>query len=289
MLAPEAVAGIAATLSQYANGSREALLTPQFEIVYEYAPKNGPKTFDFNLIHESVWRGWDHDRRLPEKVELVEFLDLLTATAATWIPQQHKPRFTIIGFTLTYDEPATIPSDNDAGNGDVDPEPTRVAFAADVDGRRYHAISTGNQADPAQISEPGESLPDHAVAPALGYRRIAAMSALARLIDIATSTPGPQPDPADNGGLDPDELAAGELVTVTGDGWDDDQRGQLWVVLDTFLAYTIAVLGGDGYQWPNVPRGELTPVTPDSIQRVQRSDGTYGYVGADSTHPGPTR
>lgn len=289
MLAQDAVAGIAATLSQYANGSREALLTPQFEIVYEYAPKNGPKAFDFNLIHESVWRGWDHDRRLPERVELVEFLDLLTATAATWLPQQQKPRFTVIGFTLTYDEPPTLPSDHDAGNSDVGPEPTRVAFAADVDGRRYHAIGGRSQADPAQISEPGEPLPDHAVAPALGYRRIAAMSALTRLIDIAASTPGPQPDPADSGGPDLDELAPGELVTVTGDRWDDDQRGQLWVVLDTFLAYTIAVLGGDGYQWPNVRRGELTPVTPDSIQRVQNSDGTYGYVGADSTHPGPAR
>jgi hypothetical protein len=73
---------------------------------------------ELNLIHELVWRGWDarfarpaaSDEQLPEQVELVEFLDLLTATAPRWLPEQQRDaRFTIFRFTLMYNEPPTIP------------------------------------------------------------------------------------------------------------------------------------------------------------------------------------
>lgn len=83
---------------------------------------------------------------------------------------------------------------------------------------------------------------------------------------------------------DRDVLVAGELVTVTGDRFDDERK-QLWVVVDYFHDYTIAVLGGNGYQWARIPRGELAPAAPQWIRRVIRGDRTYSYIGADSTEP----
>lgn len=109
MLPPTAVAGITAALGGYANGSGDALPRLQVEIMYEYAPKNGPKALEFSLIH---------DGQLAEQVGPVEVLDRLTATASRWLPeQQREARFTIVGFTLMYDEPSTWHSDYEAGDG----------------------------------------------------------------------------------------------------------------------------------------------------------------------------
>jgi hypothetical protein len=295
MLPPTAVTGIAAALGGYANHSRDVLPNPQFEIIYEYAPKTGPLELDFNLIHESVWRGWDarfarptpSDEPLPEQVELLEFLDLVTATAPRWLPEQQRDaRLTIFGFTLMYDEPPTIPTNHDAGDSLPGPAVTRVLLAVDLDGRRYEIPpGAGHPSGSVQVSEPGTPLPDDADSPGQRHRR-AALSALAHLAEVAAALPAPQP--ADRDGTedaDPDVLVAGELVIVTGDRFDDDQRKQLWVVVDAFFDYTIAVLGGDGYQWARIPRSELTPVTPQWIRRVIRGDRTFGYIGADSAEP----
>lgn len=162
----------------------------------------------------------------------------------------------------------------------------RVVLAVDVDGRRYEMrLGAGHPSGSVQVSEPGTPLPDDAGSPGQRNRR-AALSALAHLAEIAAAMPGPQP--ADRDGTDEadrDVLVAGELVTVTGDRFDDDQRKQLWVVVDAFFDYTIAVLGGDGYQWARIPRGELTPAAPLWIRQVIRGDHTFGYIGADSTEP----
>lgn len=132
-------------------------------------------------------------------------------------------------------------------------------LAVDLDGRRYETlIGTGHPSGSAQVSEPGTPLLHDAGSPRLRIRR-AALSALAHLAEMAVAMPGPQP--ADSDGVDEgdrDVLVAGELVTVTGDRFDDDQRKQLWAVVNAFFDYTIAVLGGDGYQWARIPRGELT-------------------------------
>jgi len=289
MLARSAVDGIVAALRERASDSHEALLTPQLEIIYEYAPKNGPKALDFNLIHESVWRHWDGDRHLPVRVGLAEFLDLVTATAAQWLPQhQQGPQFTVIGFTLMYDEPLTVPTDHVPGDGFIVPAPTRVLVAVDVDGRSYQLMrGVGPMAAFVQVDAP--------VTPPLGpvrdpgiHDRQATLSALAQLVAVVPRT---QPDDGAEevgGGAEEvgsDELVLGELVTVVGDRWDDDERNQLWVVVDNFFDYTIAVLGGNGYHWAKIPRGELTPVAPEWIRRVIRGDRTYGYVGADSIEP----
>jgi hypothetical protein len=289
MLAPTAVAGIAAAIGGYVNGGRDDLPSLQFEIIYEYAPKNGPKALEFNLIHRLVSRGGDADRQVPEQFTLVEVLDLLTSSAPRWLAQQQRDaRFTIVGFALMYDEPLTFPTNHGAGDDVLDPAVTRVVVAVDVDGRRYEMLlDTGQPAQSVQVSEPGTPLPDDAASPRPRNRR-AAWSALTQIVDIATAIPGLQPDAADSDGTeeaDRDVLVAGELVTVTGDRFDDDERKQLWVVVDYFDDYTIAVLGGNGYQWARIPRGELAPAAPQWIRRVIRGDRTYGYIGADSTEP----
>lgn len=287
MLPSTAVAGITAALGDYANDALDGPPRLQVEIIYEYAPKNGPKALEFNLIHDArSARPASSDEQLPEQVGLVEFLDRLTATAPRWLPdQQREAGFTIFGFTLTFDEPFTVPTNHDAGAGLPDPARTRVVLAVDVDGRRYEKLlGAGHRSPSVQVSEPGTPLPDDADLPSLGNRR-AALSALAHLAEVASTMPAPQPDTDGTEAADDDVLVAGELVTVTGDRFDDDQRKQLWVVVDAFFDYTIAVLGGNGYQWGHIPRGELTPVTPQWIRRVIRGDRTYGYIGADSTEP----
>jgi hypothetical protein len=288
MLQPEAVASLTAALTDYANGSYETLPAPQFQVISQYAPKNGPKTLDFNLIHESVWRRWDSDRQLPDQVGLHEFTDLLSTTGSQWLPRhQRQPQFTVIGFTLTYDEPLESADSHEPGGGSAPVgEPTRVVVAADVDGRRYHVVrAAGQPAGTAQVSEPGTPLPADPTDPPAQNRR-AALYALTRLVDIATATTDPQHNTSDGtDGPDLGVLMPGELVTVTGDRWDDDERQQLWVVVDYLDQYTIAVLGGDGYQWSGIPRGELAVAAPQWIRRIIRHDNTYGYIGADTTMP----
>jgi hypothetical protein len=289
MLPPTAVTGIAAALGGYANGSRDALPRLQFEIIYEYAPKNGPKELEFSLIHDARFaHPASSDEQLPEQIGLVEFLDRLTATAPRWLPEQQRDaRFTIFGFLLIFDEPLTAPADHDADDRRLDPAVTRAVLAIDVDGRRYEMlVGAGHPSPSVQISEPGTPLPNDADSPNLRNRR-AALTTLAHLAEAAAAMPALQPA-ADSDSAEEDDrdvLVAGELVTVTGDRFDDDQRKQLWVVVDAFFDYTIAVLGGDGYQWGHIPRSELTPVTPQWIRRVIRGDRTFGYVGADSTDP----
>jgi hypothetical protein len=74
------------------------------------------------------------------------------------------------------------------------------------------------------------------------------------------------------------DLDPGVIVTVTPSERNDEPPGRLFVVIDGFDAprYTIAVLGGDGYQYPNVPDDALTVVTPAHI--VLDPTTTGGYV-----------
>lgn len=273
MLAPETVASLINGLTAYADADRVVLPAPEFQVISEYAPANGPKCLDFNLIHETVWRGLDHDRDLPEQVGPAELTELLTSAAAEWLPQVRQPQFTIVGFTLMYDDPAVLAGldSNAAGTS------TRIVMALDTDGRCY--LGAGSDGT-VQVIEPDLPLPIDATSPLYG-RAHAARSALGRLLATAADDRGhdsaEQTHDRDSGPLVP-----GDIVAVRGDRWDDDQRAQLWVVVDTFIDYTVAVLGGDGYQTPRVPRSDLTPVAPRWIRKVRRDD-TYAYVGTDTT------
>lgn len=287
MVPSTAVAGIAAALGGYANGNLDNPPSLQVEIIYEYAPKNAPKELEFSLIYHSVYGGLDAVAQSPEQGGFVEFLDALTSTAPQWLSQQQRDaRFTIFGFALIYDEPLALPTNHDAGHGHPEPKRTRVVIAVDMDGRRYEMLAgPGQPAQSVRVSEPGTPLPDDPGSPSLRSRR-AVWSALARLVDVAAVIPAARAEAADSDGTGTpgsDELVAGELVTVSGDRFDDDERRQLWVIVDHFDDYTIAVLGGDGFQWAHIPRGDLTPAEPRWIQRVIRGDRTYGYVGVDST------
>lgn len=287
MLTPETVTHLTAGLTQYATSRRAPMAAPEFQIILEYRPVNGPRAFDFNLIHESVWRAWDSDRPLPARVGVTEFSDLLVATAARWLPQQQKPQFTIVGFTLMYDdltEPVIDPSHGPGPDQDAAGTPIRVLVAVDIDGRRYHMIlGDGRPSGAVFVTEPGMPVPVTADDPLAGSGS-AALDALNHLVALTASDPGrgatDQPDRADTG-----PLVHGEIVTVRGDRWDDEQRAQLWVVVDDFDDYAIAVLGGDGYQWRRVPRRDLTAVAPAWIRREVRADATYGYVDADTAAP----
>ena len=75
-------------------------------------------------------------------------------------------------------------------------------------------------------------------------------------------------------------LDAGAIVTVTPTQGIDEPPGRLFVVIDGFDAprYTIAVLGGDGFQYPNVEGDQLTVVTPAHIVPDTSTNG--GYVTA---------
>ena len=278
MLSPEAVASLIAGLTEYAGGDRAALPAPEFQVISQFAPANGPKSLDFNLIHESVWRGWDLDRQVSGLMGVAEFTDLITSTANQWLRQQCKPMFTIVGFTLLYDDP----TDTTAGPGGV---ATRVAAAADMDGRIYFVSTIAGRSGTVQVAEPGTPPTFDATDQLPPGNLPVALSALTRLVAIAADDlwHDAVDQPSDNDG---GPLVAGEIVTVHGDRWDDDARAKLWVVIDDFADYTIAVLGGDGYQWPRVPRGELTPVSPDRIRKVRRDD-TYAYARDDSTAPTP--
>ncbi|MGC4885743.1 hypothetical protein [Micromonospora sp. DT227] len=44
--------------------------------------------------------------------------------------------------------------------------------------------------------------------------------------------------------------------------------------------YTLALLGGNGYPWPNVAREDIIPVTPQQIARVATGDGAAVYAAA---------
>ncbi|MEU2610680.1 hypothetical protein ABZ570_03705 [Micromonospora sp. NPDC007271] len=74
-------------------------------------------------------------------------------------------------------------------------------------------------------------------------------------------------------------LEPGEIVTVA-PALVDEMGEYLYVVIDGFNdpRYTLARLGGDGYQWPNVPREHLNPVAPERIIRVSDKDGEAAYV-----------
>ncbi|RKF22819.1 hypothetical protein [Micromonospora globbae] len=74
-------------------------------------------------------------------------------------------------------------------------------------------------------------------------------------------------------------LDAGEIVTVA-PALVDEMGGYLYVVIDGFddPRYTLARLGGDGYQWPNVAREHLIPVAPERIIRVDGADGEAAYI-----------
>lgn len=82
------------------------------------------------------------------------------------------------------------------------------------------------------------------------------------------------------GGTDeapPEVLDAGVIVTVAPAETIDEPPGRLFVVVDGFDAprYTIAVLGGDGFQYPNVPGDQLIVVTPAHIVIDITTSGGY--------------
>ncbi|MEU7171504.1 MULTISPECIES: hypothetical protein [Micromonospora] len=74
-------------------------------------------------------------------------------------------------------------------------------------------------------------------------------------------------------------LQPGEIVTVAS-ALAAEMGRYLYVVVDGFLdpRYTVARLGGDGYQWPNVHRKDLIPAAPLSIIRVTDADGEAAYT-----------
>lgn len=71
-------------------------------------------------------------------------------------------------------------------------------------------------------------------------------------------------------------LDAGVIVTAA-TAEIDEPPSRLFVVIDGFDAprYTIAVLGGDGFQYPNVPHEVLTVVAPDHIVLDPTTNGGY--------------
>jgi hypothetical protein len=83
-------------------------------------------------------------------------------------------------------------------------------------------------------------------------------------------------DDATNVEDDAPVLDPGVIVTATADEVDEPS-GRLFVVIDGFNAprYTIAVLGGDGFQYPNVPHEVLTVVAPDHIIVDPMTNGGY--------------
>ncbi|MEV0003489.1 hypothetical protein AB0H28_14540 [Micromonospora sp. NPDC050980] len=74
-------------------------------------------------------------------------------------------------------------------------------------------------------------------------------------------------------------LDAGEIVTVA-PALMVEMGPCLYVAIDGFddPRYTIARLGGDGYQWPNVNREDLIPTAPRHIVRVTDADGDIAYI-----------
>jgi hypothetical protein len=276
------VATLAAGLVEYAASDRE-LDAPELQVLSRYAPVNGPASFDLNLIHESVWRGWPGAGALPEQVDTHAFLGLLANLPDTTPWAQPEPHFTVVGLSLRYDappEPGPAPSRDYAMRN----EPARVLVAVDADHRFYHHVrQTGAAAGQVAVWWPTTIGPlDTPNRVTHGDR--SALNQLSRLMDrLRTPTDPPADTTAPDEDLDP--LVAGELVTVTGERFDDDERAQLWVVIDHFFDYAIAVLGGNGYEWRKIPRGDLVRATPQWIQRTIRHDGTFAYVGADTTAP----
>ncbi|RKN46170.1 hypothetical protein [Micromonospora endolithica] len=74
-------------------------------------------------------------------------------------------------------------------------------------------------------------------------------------------------------------LQPGEIVTVA-PALTAEMGRYLYVVVDGFLdpRYTIARLGGDGYQWPNVHREDLIAGAPRWIIRMTDADGEAAYT-----------
>ncbi|MEV6931388.1 hypothetical protein AB0M46_43790 [Dactylosporangium sp. NPDC051485] len=287
MLTPDTVAGLTEGITQYATSSRGPLSAPELQIISEYRPANGPRSFDFNLIHESVWRCWPGADALTERVDVHTFLGLLhnLPDIAPWT--QPEPHFTVIGFSLRYDAPAE-PGPAPSADYAVRDEPARVTVAVDAGHRFYHHVhQAGAAAGQVAVWAPVTIGPlDTPNRVTHGDR--SALNELSRLMDrLRTPTDPPADTAAQHKDKDEDEdvLVHGEIVTVTGDRFDDDDRARLWVVVDHFFDYAIAVLGGDGYYRRNIPRGDLARAEPQWIQRTVRHDATFAYVDADTTTP----
>lgn len=282
MLTPDTVASLTEGITQYAASSRGPRSVPELQIISEYRPANGPRSFDFNLIHESVWRGWPGAGALPERVDVHTFLGLLhnLPDIAPWIqPESH---CTVIGFSLRYDAPAE-PGPAPSADYAVRDEPARVTVAVDASHRFYHHVhQAGAAAGQVAVWVPVTiGPPDTPNRVTHGDR--SALNELSRLMDrLRTPTVPPADTAAQHEDKDEDEdvLVHGEIVTVTGDRFDADDRARLWVVVDHFFDYAIAVLGGDGYQWRNIPRGDLARAEPQWIRRTVGHDATFAYVDA---------
>lgn len=284
VLSDHDAATLAAELGEYAT-SDAVLDAPELQVLSRYAPVNGPACFDLNLIHETVWRGWPGADALPERVDVDAFLSLLASLPDITSLARPEPHFTVVGFILRYDapaEPGPAPSDDYA----VRDQPARVLIAVDADHRFYHHVhEAGAEAGQVAVWTPVTiGPPDTPNRVTHGDR--SALNQLDWLMDrlrapndLAAGTAAPDEDE------DVDPLVAGELVTVTGDRFDDDERTQLWVVIDHFDNYAIAVLGGNGYEWRKIPRRELHRASPRWIQRIIRHDGTFAYLSADTTAP----
>ena len=90
-----------------------------------------------------------------------------------------------------------------------------------------------------------------------------------------------QPPNSNMPDVDDRVLDPGAIVTVSGADWIDEPPGRLFVVIDAFMApkYMIAILGGDGFQYPNTPRELLTVSTPARIVLDDQADPP-GYLTA---------
>jgi hypothetical protein len=280
VLSTRDAAQLAADLAEYAT-SDEVLDAPQLQVLCRYAPPGGPACFELNLIHEFVWRGWPGAEALPERVDVYAFLGLLDNPPDITAWAQSEAPFTVVGFSLCYDAPAE-PGPAPSADYAVRDEPARVMVAVDADHRRYHHVhQTGAMPGRVAVWEPTT------IGPLDTPNRVthgdsSALNQLHRLMDRPRTPTDP---PAGTAAQHEDGLEPGEIVTVTGDRFDDDDRARLWVVVDYVDDYAIAVLGGDGYQWRNIPRSELLRVAPQWIQRTIRHDSTLAYVGADTTAP----
>ncbi|RSM53254.1 hypothetical protein DMB66_39205 [Actinoplanes sp. ATCC 53533] len=168
ILEPEHVNAITAGLTVNADEDSDVSTAPEFQLIFEQAPTDRPKWVDLLLIDQPVWRSWDLQQRLAERVSVEELLDLLSGTVDAWMPllQHPEPDATLIGCSLVYAD--RTPTSTDA-------TVTRMVIARDIDGRTYHSARPANTSG-AVIEV------DHGDSPALTGRAAATAQALHHLL-----------------------------------------------------------------------------------------------------------
>ena len=168
ILEPEHVNAIAAGLAVNAGEDSDVATAPEFQLIFEQAPNDRPKWVDLLLIEQRVWRSWDVQGRLAERVSVEELLELLSCTVAAWMPllQHPEPDAALIGCSLVYAERTQ------AG---IDATVTRMVVARDIDGRTYHSVRPDDTGGAVIEVDDGDS-------PALTGRAAATAQALHHLL-----------------------------------------------------------------------------------------------------------